>query len=186
MRINKNLILQESLEFFNSELAIFPYLKNVGEHYRLLKHLSSQYNGINIIDAGTCQGHSCLALAQNPKNKVITYDIERKFSNVLLEYNNIEFRNLDINKEDEAFIKACNLILLDIDPHNGIQETLFIKKLKEINYKGYVICDDINLNAGMKKFWNSVEIEKYDVTEVGHFSGTGIINFNEDGNFAFE
>ena len=28
--------------------------------------------------------------------------------------------------------------------------------------------------------------EKYDITEVGHFSGTGLINFNKKENFIYE
>ena len=32
----------------------------------------------------------------------------------------------------------------------------------------------------MKKWWESVDLKKYDVTEVGHWSGTCIISFNEE------
>jgi hypothetical protein len=52
-----------------------------------------------------------------------------------------------------------------------------------MDYKGYVFCDDIHLNHNMENWWQSVKIEKYDITDIGHFSGTGLINFNQDGNF---
>jgi hypothetical protein len=29
----------------------------------------------------------------------------------------------------------------------------------------------------MKEFWNSIKQEKYDVTDKGHWSGTGIVFF---------
>jgi hypothetical protein len=124
-----------------------------------------------------------LALLQNPSNKIITYDIFDKNLYFFSEYKNLEFKKLDINEETPDNLKSANIIVLDIDPHDGIQEKKFIDYLIDINYKGYVICDDIFLNKGMSEWWESINIEKYDITEVGHFSGTGVINFNQDGNF---
>jgi len=185
MKIKKDDVLKEDLSFFDTILGSYPYLKNEKEHYRLLTYIGNSNSGITILDAGTCNGHSCMALAENPNNHVITYDIINKDLSVFSK-ENVTFKKLDINKEDMDFIRSANIIMLDIDPHDGIQETVFIKYLKEINYKGYVICDDIHLSPQMKAWWVSVDIEKYDVTEVGHFSGTGIINFHEDGNFTYE
>ena len=184
MIINKQEVLEQNLDFFNFDLKAYPYLKHEKEHYRLLTYLSKTNDNILIIDAGTSQGHSCLALAQNLKNKVITYDIMDKNFPFFNEYKNIEFKKLDINQETPETIKSAKLIILDIDPHDGRQEKIFTDYLIKINYKGYVLCDDIHLNQGMKDWWNSILIEKHDVTEVGHFSGTGLINFNQDGNFS--
>lgn len=177
------MILEEDLNFFDNQISSYPYLKNQTEHYRLLSYLSKNVNDIVFIDAGTNLGHSCMALAQNKKNKVITYDIVYKNFLFFNEYGNIEFKQLDINKESSEIIKSAKIILLDIDPHDGIQEKKFTDYLFEINYKGYLICDDIFLNTGMKDWWESIQIEKYDITELGHFSGTGIVNFNQDKNF---
>jgi hypothetical protein len=52
--------------------------------------------------------------------------------------------------------------------------------LSEIDWSGKIVFDDINLNNGMKKFWNSLPDEKkQDLSEVGHVSGTGIMEFNK-------
>lgn len=156
---------------------MFPYLKNPDEHYRLLVYLSHLFNDEVIIDAGTCQGHSCLSLAQNPKNKIITYDI---MQNPLLcdldSMPNVQRKILDINLENEEIIKSAKIILLDIDPHDGRQETIFYKKLKEIDYKGFLIIDDFKLNEPMIAFWQSINDSKYDISNVGHWSGTGIVS----------
>jgi hypothetical protein len=183
MKISKKKLLNETLDFFNQDVLNFPYLKNITEHYRLLSYISKEYNNVVLIDAGTNFGHSCKALAQNKKNKVITYDILKKHFNFFSEYGNIEFKQMDINDENHEILKTAKLILLDIDPHDGIQEKKFIDLLININYRGYVICDDINLNENMKKWWDSIQIEKYDITEIGHLSGTGVVNFYQDGNF---
>jgi predicted O-methyltransferase YrrM len=183
MEINKQEVLSQNVDYFNFDMARFPYLKNVQEHYRLLTYLSKKYDNITMLDAGTSFGHSCLALAQNPNNKIITYDIQDKNFEFFKTYTNIEFKKLDINKETPEIIKSAKIILLDVDPHDGLQEQVFTDYLTAIDYKGYVICDDIFLNEPMKKWWDGITVEKYDVTSIGHMSGTGIINYNKDGNF---
>jgi hypothetical protein len=37
--------------------------------------------------------------------------------------------------------------------------------------------DDINLNNPMKEFWNVITEDKYDISEYGHWSGTGLVIF---------
>lgn len=184
MKLSKKDVLEESLDFFNEDIKSFYYLKNKTEHYRLLSYISKMYDNMIMIDAGTNFGHSCKAMAQNKKNKIITYDIISKNFPFFDEYGNIEFKKMDINNESEEIIKSAKIILLDIDPHDGLQEKKFTDYLKSIDYKGYVICDDIFLNQGMKSWWDSIQVEKYDVTEIGHLTGTGIINYYENGEFS--
>ena len=69
-------------------------------------------------------------------------------------------------------------ICLDVDPHDGQFEPKFIKWLVENSYKGVLILDDVHLNPPMQKFWNEVTLSKHDITEFGHFSGTGVVLFN--------
>jgi hypothetical protein len=70
-------------------------------------------------------------------------------------------------------------IVLDIDPHEGTRELEFYEWLKAKNYQGFVVCDDIWYFKPMRdNFWYKVLSEdKLDVTEVAHWSGTGIIRF---------
>lgn len=181
MKINKEDVKNTNVDYFDPLLKSFSYLKSQGEQYRLLVYLTNLYNGITIIDAGTAQGHSCLSLSQNKNNKIITYDLVRNPNLCDLDsIPNVERKLLDINKETDEIIKSAQIILLDIDPHDGKQEHVFYEKLKAMNYKGYVIVDDTKLNPPMVNFWNSVTHEKYDVTDIGHWSGTGIINMGEE------
>jgi hypothetical protein len=71
-------------------------------------------------------------------------------------------------------------IFIDVDPHDGIQETKMIQKLVDKKYKGYVLLDDIHLNQAMQNFWDSipVTVRKVDLTEIGHWSGTGLLIFS--------
>lgn len=149
------------------------------EHYRLLAHISNQLpNGSIVADIGTSMGLSALALSINEKIKVISYDIldTSKYTSKMATRPNIEFIIKDALTDIDK-IKSSSVILLDIDPHDGIQEKAFIAKLEEAGYKGLVFCDDINLNDGMKSWWAGIKQEKADVTAYGHWSGTGVIFF---------
>ena len=53
-----------------------------------------------------------------------------------------------------------------------------MEELKKIGYKGLVLLDDIKLNEQMKYFWNDISEEKLDISDYGHWSGTGIFNFD--------
>lgn len=181
MKLIKDEIKKIELNFFDDLSKTFTYLKTEKEHYRLLTYLSKLFNDQLIIDAGTCQGHSCLALCQNLNNKIYTYDIYSKDINYITDnYSNVTKIVLDINLEDKSILESAKIILLDIDPHDGISEIKFYKKLSITNFKGFLICDDINLNEGMKKFWNSIDKEKYDISDISHWSGTGIVNFSDE------
>ena len=48
------------------------------------------------------------------------------------------------------------------------------------SYKGFVLLDDIKLNTGMYDFWNNIEEEKYDLSDIGHETGTGLVNLSDE------
>jgi hypothetical protein len=45
------------------------------------------------------------------------------------------------------------------------------------NFKGRLFLDDIHLNPAMKCFWNSISETKADITDIGHWSGSGLVDF---------
>lgn len=72
-----------------------------------------------------------------------------------------------------------SIIMIDVDPHDGVQEPPMIEFLEKINWSGLLIFDDTKTDTfpDLKKYWDSLNYEKYDLTDVGHHSGTGLINF---------
>jgi hypothetical protein len=82
-------------------------------------------------------------------------------------------------------ILSCPFIFLDVDPHNGQMENEFINYIKEIDYQGFIICDDIWYFKEMRdNFWFKIEDDyRYDLTDIGHWSGTGIVTFNKNISF---
>jgi len=152
------------------------------EHYKLLAYLSTKFNNRDIIDIGTHRGASALALSYNQKNHVYSFDIEHKYP--LAELPNITYSTDNLMSPEgrakwETYILNAAFVFIDIDPHNGTQEYDFYNWLKEKQYQGFVICDDIWYFKGMRdNFWYKIPTHyKKDLTELGHWAGTGIIQF---------
>jgi hypothetical protein len=153
------------------------------EHYHLLKELSTQINGKEIFDIGTWKGASALALSFNQTNTVHSFDLVH--SHILPKISNIVYHlaNIVTNTPDRELWKerilASPLIFLDIDPHEGKDEYVFYEWLRDNNYKGVLICDDIHHFEAMRNnFWSKIPNEfKTDLTSQGHWSGTGKVQF---------
>ena len=169
-------IYQES---FNS--VCYPnswfFMDSGQEHYRLLVYISTLYKGKTLLDIGTYQGNSAIALSPNKNNKIISFDLKEQPIISKIKSDNIQFRIGNILElRFKEIILSCPFIMVDTF-HNGDFETEFVNYLTEIKYKGLVLFDDIHLNKEMQDFWDGLKLEKYDITEIGHFSGTGLVNF---------
>lgn len=171
-----------NLDYFEIEKYpnIAEHVLDVRNHYRLLTYISNLYNNILILDLGTSHGWSCLSLAQNLSNTIYTYDTTPKDIRYISERYNVIFKNMDANSEANEILSNAKIIFLDIDPHEGTQEIKFYNNLLKTEFSGILLCDDIKLNQGMINFWNSIQKEKYDLTEIGHWSGTGLVNFSNE------
>lgn len=151
-----------------------------GQHYRLLAYISSiMPSGSKIFEIGTRWGVSAVALSRNPEVRVVTCDIQDCCGSHLQEFSNIQRVTGDGFDLIDEHIDA-DLIFMDVDPHDGVQETKMISKLIDKGYNGILLLDDIHLNDEMKNFWNSItNLYKYDLTQFGHYSGTGIVFFGD-------
>jgi len=158
--------------------------KNKINEYKLYAYLSNLFNDILIIDVGTFVGNSALAFANNERNRVITFDINDHIKNKdhkIYSKNNIQFK-LDNFMKYEDLIKTSSMMLIDISPHNGINEQEILDFLAEVEYKGLLIFDDIAYFKGMISFWNNIKFKKYNISSVGHWSGTGIVDIYNNHN----
>ena len=158
----------------NEEYQNYYTDRSSKEHYRLLTHISNSFNDETFIDVGTLKGSSALALSTNKKNKVYSFNLSSQLElNSLPE--NVEFiiDNVLNGKYDNILLSA-KFILLDTF-HDGSFEQEFLDYLKSINYSGVLILDDIYLNNEMRSFWENINEDKMDITNIGHGSGTGVV-----------
>ena len=189
--------------FNNINLDIYRNISNIDhsefhqepgqQHYKLLAYLSTLVNNSNIIDIGTHKGASSTALSYNPSNTIYTFDIENRISddfnspksikNIVFNYSNIFLH--DVRESWKEKILSAPIIFLDIDPHDGILEYEFYLWLKEHKYQGILILDDIWYFKNMRNnFWYKIDTEyKSDITHLGHWSGTGVVQFNKKYDF---
>jgi hypothetical protein len=175
--------MRKILDITNSELDNL-YLKNYEwvcefftmksgvEHYRLLCYISTLYENETLFDIGTQFGWSAIALSYNRKNKIVSYDINNRLPEPMI---NVGY-NIGNALGDERLL-GSPFIFLDTF-HDGIFEKEVYEFLINNNYKGTLLLDDIHLNDQMKEFYNNIEKEKHDITHIGHHTGTGIVFFN--------
>ena len=159
------------------------------QEYRLYSYLSTFFNNTTILDIGTFDGRSAVALSHNENNKIISYDIFNHINNnhhQIYTKKNITFNIKNVLDDlNEEMIKNVKIVMIDIDHYETI-ETLIINKLKQLNFSGFIILDDITkhpdpvMNSCMNKLWDNITDTKYDFTKYGHWSGTGIIVMNDD------
>jgi hypothetical protein len=153
------------------------FLSDAGqEHYKLLAYFSSIYDNATLLDIGTNRGCSSLAMAYNKTNTVESFDLfELKELSGYLE--NITYHIGNVIDESYAdTVKTSKVIMLDTY-HDGMFENEFYTYLKQINWSGILLLDDIKLNDPMKEFWDMITEEKYDISDVGHITGTGLVVF---------
>ena len=122
---------------------------------------------------GTYQGYS--ATAMSSAKEVVSYDVENL--RIKQRYpRNIKFKVGDVLEDNR--LNDAELILLDTY-HLGGFEKRFLAHLNKISFKGMLVMDDIHFSNDMERVWESIKLPKEDFTEYGHYTGTGIVYYNE-------
>ena len=197
----------ERVKDFTSEEYVKFLLSDAGtEHYPFLNYLSATYGDCrHFTDIGTRVVASSLALGSNLKTPVWTFDIpasnerqgafredteesyQAKAKSAGLK---IKFHNLDLLKaSNEELNKYLGTWFVMLDtfhkPDTVPFEREFFQRMLDIGFKGILGLDDIHLNSEMKKWWKEVQdgageggYATYDISEIGHFSGTGLVDFS--------
>lgn len=145
----------------------FFYDPSGREHYRLLNVFCAGKD--LVFDVGTYKGLS--ALAMSSAEVVVSYDIEQQRDDNL-KRSNIQYCIGDV-MQDERLLKA-DIILIDTY-HLGDFELAIHSHLVSNDYKGIIIYDDIFLNNHMKNFWDNIKEDKVNFTDIGHYTGTGVV-----------
>lgn len=147
------------------------------EAYKLYAFLSTTFDNGTILDVGTRFGNSALSLSYNESNQVISYNIVEEGASDI-EKDNITWKIMDFRDDETIDFDKVDMILIDVDPHDGTQEPAMVEYLREKGWSGILLLDDIHKHKCMENWWYSFDEEqRIDVTEVGHVSGTGLVEF---------
>jgi len=179
IKIDKNKVREIK---FDSIAEYLPHYQDefkemYNDPYSLYAYVSTLFKNKVILDVGSRYGLSALALSYNNLNNVISYDVVDTIQSNIKK-DNIEFKIMDFRNDSSLNFQQIPVIMIDVDPHDGIQERQMMSFLHEKNWTGILLLDDIsNTWPEINKWWNEIEYEKYDLTDIGHFSGTGLVNF---------
>ena len=168
----------------------FNEIKELGEEherneYKLLRWLSTQFNGSIILEVGTLSGRGANALSYNPRNLVITLDcdtpedIGKKQELVTLASNVVRMIG-NVHEIDLTWLSKVDLIYLDIQ-HKAEELDRFLKNI-EPYFKGILIVDATNSNkfSDHRYYFNALSREKQQLpTVVAGCRGTGVIPYGD-------
>ena len=145
--------------------------------YKLYAYLSTFFNKSTILDIGTRVGGSALALSYNPTNQVISYDLVEQGASSI-KRSNITWKIQNFMEDETLDWNNIPIVMIDVDPHDGSQERVMMDWLRDKGWKGILIHDDIGPSwPDIQLMWDEIPEEKFDVTEIAHMSGTGVVNF---------
>ena len=148
--------------------------------YRFYAYMSTWFNNTTILDIGTRTGGSALALSYNPTNKVRSYDLVEQGASQGIKKDNIKWNIGDFMEDGDIDWDNVSIVMIDVDPHDGSQERVIMDWLREKGWKGILMHDDIGPGwPDIQLMWDEIPEEKFDVTEIAHMSGTGIVNFGD-------
>jgi predicted O-methyltransferase YrrM len=164
-----------------------------GEHYRLLRALTSCLNPRTAVEIGTFTGMGTTSIHQglSEQSEIATFDIVKwdtlethlsldifnssrltqYLSDLSIKENFIQFKPL---------LSKADLIFCD-GPKNGKFELAFLSLLKTLPASQgtrVLVLDDIHF-PNMIDLWRSIRSPKLDITSFGHFSGTGLVDLSK-------
>lgn len=181
----KAVSLANLARYIGNDGLVGAFLSDAGvEQYKLLATLATQAHAQGLtraIDIGTFFGSSALALSL-AGSSVLTIDTTDWMGALDLPPSIIRLSGdgtavVPHRQHDAAIVS------LDIDPHSGLAEQAYVRRLLRRGYDGLLLCDDISVNDGMEAFWEWAgtlpEVRLYDATKWGHWSGTGLIAFGD-------
>ncbi len=196
MKIFSDLILESekiSMNFFEKRKNVPNYVYDFpGEHYRILQAIVKSIDAKIIIEIGTFTGLSSVSFFQvmDSTRSLYTFDIipydqfkdTALTKNDFVDYNFFQiiddissFDNMQTHKE---IFKNADLIFCDA-PKDGIFEKKVLQNLQNLGIKDGTILffDDIR-QWNMLKIWSDIKMPKLDITSIGHFTGSGIIEWD--------
>lgn len=165
---------------WNDKLLDFLNEKPGKEAYKLIAYLSSFFKKCACVLTGN--GLNVMALIYACED-ITTYD----YFDHIPEDASMSIRNVDaVNmKQMNCLYDIDNLIkndfiVISTSPHDGLYEKEIFEALLKNGYKGVLLLDSIKLTPGLSEFWSSIQLPKWDLSHLGHWTGTGLVVFDPD------
>lgn len=155
-----------------------PYInrRELGHHHSLYNHIAKMFPLTYILDIGTRNGVSAWALTHN--TNCLCQSVDIKVWKHRMNTPHVEYVNMDCKDIQSSTLAMATIILFDTT-HNGVDEQIFYDRLVKMRWDGLLLLDDIHLMkyGDMESFWQGIKLPKYDLTQWGHKTGTGLVDF---------
>jgi predicted O-methyltransferase YrrM len=181
--------LSGRFSYVDDTINLFP-----GEHYRLLAGLVSALRPKLIIEIGTAEGLSALAMRkyQMGNARLVTFDVvgwndyprtcltADDFASGCLEQRIVDLGVRAAFETNRLLFEEANLIFLDA-PKDGVFEPALLAYFATVSFKAppILFMDDIRL-WNMLAVWRNLRWPKLDLTSFGHWAGSGMCEVNND------
>lgn len=162
-----------------------------GGHYRLLAAFVDVLKPRCVVEVGTAQGMSALALKHclPSDGQVVTFDLipwqeyegacvtAADFADRRLVQYTENLADAAVAHRHRALLSRAELIFLDA-AKDGVTEPQLLANLREIPFvkPPLLLFDDIRV-WNMLKVWREIPYPKLDLTSFGHWTGTGVVEW---------
>lgn len=184
-----------SLDDVDARVPATTFFPNVwpGEHYRLLAGLVIALRPVLVVEIGTAAGTSALTLRKYlpPGARLATFDVVPwdRFPGTYLRPDDFAdgalVQHVDDLTDAAAFARHRDLLagadLIFVDAaKDGVMEHVFVERFRSVPFRRppVVVFDDIRL-WNMLRLWRELPYPKLDLTSFGHWSGTGLVDWDE-------
>jgi predicted O-methyltransferase YrrM len=162
-----------------------------GEHYRLLAALVAATLPAVVVEIGTFRGLGSLALLDRlgPTGRLVTFDLvpwseipgtclrAEDFKPGRFEQSIADLTDLGVARANAKLLGSADLVFIDA-AKDGVCEDRLLANLQAVGLKenALVVFDDTRV-WNMLRFWRGLPYPKCDFTSVGHWSGTGVMEW---------
>lgn len=163
-----------------------------GEHYHLLAGLVSTLRPTVVVEIGTYQGLSALALEKRlpPGGVVHTFDVipwseipgqalrAEDFATGRIVQHLDDLTATDAFERHRALLERAEFLFVDA-AKDGRMEQVFLDRFATLRFAHdpIVLFDDVRV-WNMLGIWRGITRPKLDLVSFGHWSGTGLIDWN--------
>lgn len=163
-----------------------------GEHYRLLHAIVQETKPRLVLEIGTYTGLSALAmLAALPlESSLVTVDVipwqkipgshlrPTDFDGGKLQQLICDLGNREVAEKHAGLLQNADVVLVDASK-DGVFEYRLMEQFRRVGLKhgALVIFDDIRF-WNMLRLWREISQPKLDLTSFGHWSGTGLVDWD--------
>ena len=145
------------------------------EQYRLYNYINKHFPYTHLTEFGVEYGTSLRVLSHN--KTAYAFDIVDNRYGEAKTLPNVSFTLCDaIDAVYLSWLEISSSQLIHFDTvHNGLHEHTWLSTMKKFGYHGTILFDDIYVCPDMIQWWTNISDEKYDLTFVGHHTGTGVV-----------